>query len=407
MRMLNQENSRTVTSGSALPALCKWAITLSLLAACVLLTAVTVGCSSTCSTTDAVPLRHATLLRMERADSFVSVSVRDAWDTARVVATYVIVPRSDSMPTQHPEGTIVRTPLQRVALTASVHASLLDELGCAGSIAGITDSEFVVSPRLKSLLTTSGGTIRPLGSSAAPDLELFRAARIDALFTSPFENAGHGNLDRLDVPIIECADYMEVSPLARAEWMRFFAMLMGCEQKGDSLFAEVEKNYAQLCALTKPLTGRPTVMCDLRTASTWYQPGGGSTMGRILHDAGATYLWADRHERGSLAFDFESVFARAHDADVWILKYGADTPLTYSSLAADDERYRRFRPWRERHIWACNTFAVPFYEETPFHPERLLQNLIPILHPELNVKADRAYYTPLSSAQPSIPSGKQ
>jgi len=220
-----------------------------------------------------------------------------------------------------------------------------------------------------------------------------RASRPDAVFVSPFENAGHGNLERLGVPLIECADYMETSPLGRAEWMRFFGRLAGKGAEADSLFNKVEETYNSLKKkVTQCKTPCPAVMCDLLTAATWYQPGGNSTMGRLIADAGGKYLWAERKESGSLPLNLESVYARAREADYWLIKYGQAVPLTYSQMVADCPQYRRFRPWKVRHIFACNTSLVPFYEETPFHPERLLNNLASIFHPDIASGRGHCYY---------------
>jgi iron complex transport system substrate-binding protein len=39
---------------------------------------------------------------------------------------------------------------------------------------------------------------------------------------------------------------------------------------------------------------------------------------------------------------------------------------------------------------------VPFYEETPFHPERLLEDFIRIFHPEWNTEEGACrYYEPM------------
>ena len=71
--------------------------------------------------------------------------------------------------------------------------------------------------------------------------------RPDAIMLSPFENSGgYGRVGKLGVPVIECADYMETSPLGRAEWLRFYGLLVGQEQRGDSLFAQIEKEYLAL-----------------------------------------------------------------------------------------------------------------------------------------------------------------
>ena len=121
-------------------------------------------------------------------------------------------------------------------------------------------------------------------------------------------------------------------------------------------------------------------------------------MGRILTDAGADYLWADRPESGSLALDLEAVFARAREADLWLIKYAAPQDLTYEQLAADCPAYRRFRAFEREKVFACNTLEVPFYEEVPFHPDLLLRSLVALFHPELAGPAAPRFYVPLGHA---------
>lgn len=343
-------------------------------------------------------LTHAALLEMEQTDSFAVARVKDPWGKGRLLATYVLVDRRQPLPSRLPEGQVVRVPLERAVLTSAVHAALLDELGGADRVAGLADADYVVGSRVKALLTTQGGRVKPMGSSMQPDVEQMRAVGADAVWVSPFENAGLGALATLGVPVIECADYMETSPLGRAEWMRFYGRLVGQGERADSLFLAVERAYTTLAqSVAQCRERRPTVVCDLPMGATWYEPGGHSTMGRLLADAGAGYLWADRPESGSLTLDFESVFARGHAADVWLVKYGAAAPLTYRQMATDNPRFARFVPWQKRRVWACNTLRVPFYEETPFHPERLLADLVAIFHPSLLKGAKgETYYAPLA-----------
>ena len=336
---------------------------------------------------------YASLLEMEETDSCCIVKVKDAWHPERIQATYLLIPSHQPLPQQLPPGTVVRTPLPRVVLLSSVHASLLADLQAASHIAGMADTAYVVGAQLRQLLAQG---VCSVGNSLNPDVETIRALCADAVFVSPFENAGHGSLEQLGIPLIECADYMETSPLGRAEWMRFFGRLVGQGPRADSLFQVVAAHYLSLREkASRAHSVRPTVFCDLRTGGTWYQPGGNSTMGQFLTDAGAHYLWADRPESGSLPLDMESVFARAHRADLWLVKYGATTPLTYDGLAKDCPAYTRFAAWKERRVWACNTLQVAFYEEVPFHPDRLLQSLIGLFHPELADSTARPFYTPL------------
>lgn len=374
------------------------------LPALLLLSALTVltGCLSRPAdpAAPAIPLKYADLLQMSEADSFTCVTVLAAWRSRRPAATYLLIPRDAPLPRRLPEGIVIRTPLRRNVVTTSVHAALLDELGAAGSIVGLTDTAYIISPRVKDLLRRG---IRSMGTATRPDLERIRAAHPDALWRSPYEGAEQGSLDMLGIPLIECADYMEATPLGRAEWMRFYGRLVGRGDEADSLFAHIEKEYRRLCATHrlrkkdgKKKGKRLTVFCDLLTDGVWYQPGGESTMGRFLADAGARYLWAGRKERGSLPLDAESVYARARDADLWLVKYGAPDDLTYASMTRDYPAYRRFKAWRSRHIMACNTLRTPFYETVPFHPERLLHDLIDIIEAYPALPRHTRYYRPVT-----------
>lgn len=160
-----------------------------------------------------LPLQYAQLLHIEEADSFTKVTIQDAWHPQATLATYLLVNRNLPLPAQLPEGTVVRVPLQRVALLSSVHTALLTNLRAESCIAALADTAYLVSKSLRTLARS----VKSIGSSMQPDLEQLRALQADAVWVSPFENAGHGSLSRLGTPLIECADYMESSPLARAD----------------------------------------------------------------------------------------------------------------------------------------------------------------------------------------------
>ncbi len=324
-------------------------------------------------------LRYATLLTLEEEDSFCLAEVANPWRKGDYLARYVLVPKGQPLPTQRPEGTVLRTPLQGNALTTSVHLALLSELGALGQVSGVADTAYIVSNELKQYLRTHV-EVKNLGSSMQPNAELYRAASVNAVWVSPFENAGYGVLEQLSVPLIQCADYMETSPLARAEWVRFYGRLVGKGKEADSLFAAVESTYNALKEQAAKRQGekRPTVMCDLQTGAVWYQPGGNSTMGQLITDAGGSYLWADRKESGSIPLNMESVYQRARNADIWLVKCGQLQPLTYALMQRDCQQYAAFAAWKNRKVFVCNTLATPFYETVPFHPELLLRDFAEI-----------------------------
>ena len=240
------------------------------------------------------------------------------------------------------------------------------------------------------------GGARDVGSSVQPDIEKIIAENPDGVLVSPF--SGGGGYDKLKIaglPLIECADYMEKSPLARAEWMRFYGLLYGCESVADSLFAVVEGNYKDLCGKAAITSSRPSLMCDLLQGNVWYVPGGESTVGRIFKDAGANYLFGDNSESGSIAMSPEQVLTKARNADFWVVRSGSNDDLTYDGLRKENAMYAAFKPWKEKKIFACNTFKLPYFDEEPFRPDFMLRDLVMILHPELGISQPPRYFSPI------------
>lgn len=336
------------------------------------------------------PLRHSSLLSLQSSDRYTLATLRNPWDTTTVLHRYVLVPRGQSLPDSLPEGTLLRTPLRRCALLSSVHANLALRLQADSCIAGLCDTDYVISPTLKSR------NFRSYGSSMQPDVERMMADHVDALFVSPFENSGYGSIAQLGIPLIECADYMETSPLGRAEWMRFFGLLWGRGEQADSIFAEEERAYEAL--RTKVATrkmAKPRLLIDRKEGATWYVPGGESYLARLYADAGANYLFAHLKGAGSLALNLETVLLKASQADFWVVKYGAPTSLTLDALRREQAAYDAFPVVKSGRVFGCNTFQTPYYEDLPFSPSLLLQEWVKLLHPELLPDVKNQYYTPL------------
>lgn len=328
-----------------------------------------------------VAMRYAEQIQIDSCEGYWSVRVRNPWDTAKILHTYILVEQGRELPDNLPSGTLVRTPLRKSLIYSSVHCSLLVELDALDCIGGVCDLQYIYHPAVRTRCAEGG--IVDAGNAMSPDLEKVIDLHPDAVLLSPFENSGgYGRIEKLGIPIIECADYMETSPLGRAEWMRFFGLLFGRKQQADSLFAEVEKRYASLKSLVDTVSVRPTVLSELRNGSAWYTPGGHSTIGRLYADAGAAYVWADDTRSGSVPLSFETVFDRGRNADFWLFKYNETVDKTLASLRAEYAPYAGFRAFQTGRVFACNTGKVPFYEETPFRPDWLLKDLILVFHPE-------------------------
>ena len=355
--------------------------------------------SGTTEEGDTLFFKYARLLTVVKYKDYTEVSIKNPWKEGKVLHRYRLVPAETATQSQSteqalvcaPGQTLVRVPLKRSVVFTSVHAALLAQLGAQRQVAGVADLKYMKVPFVKK--GVRDGSILDCGDGMAPLIEKIIDADADAILLSPFENSGgYGRLEEVDIPLIECAEYMEQSPLARAEWMLFYGMLYGCERQTDSLFSIVDSNYGLLKKLATTSNIKPSVLMDKQTGSVWYVPGGKSTIGRMLQDAVCHYPFADDEHGGSLALPFEAVLEKSGEADVWLFRYDAPAPMTRSQLLTEQPGYPQLRPAKTGRLYGCNVMTSMFYEEAPFRPDFLLQDFIQILHPDIPNQPPLRYY---------------
>ena len=216
------------------------------------------------------------------------VRIANPWQKGTLLHTYTF---TDSIPTDYrfsrAENT-VHVPLKRVVVMTNSLARLMVELGAEECIAGVCEPEYISDSLIRARL--ADGTIADCGNSMYPTIEKIMELHPDAIMVSPFEQTGYGQLEKLGIPLLECADYMETSPLSRAEWIRFYGRLFGVAHRADSLFNKVSTDYNNLKEKASGTAFRPRVMLDTRSGSAWYVAGGESTIGRMIADANAEWL---------------------------------------------------------------------------------------------------------------------
>ena len=283
----------------------------------------------------------------------------------------------------------VRTPVESNLVFTAPHCQLLTELGCQNAITGVCDKDYINIPDIKSRAQADAKVAHPImdcGSSMQPDIERIIALHPEALLISPFENSGgYGKLDKLRIPVIETADYMETSPLGRAEWIKLYGLLLG-SSKADSLFSAIEKEYLQLKAEAAKLPLGLSILTERKTGNVWYVPGGKSTMGILLRDAHARYIFADDTHSGSLSMSPEQIIAKGNQVDVWAFKYFGGNALTKQDLLAEYQGYQALKAFQTGTVYETDTSCEPYFELTSFHPEILLREFIILSHPEAGDK---------------------
>ena len=204
---------------------------------------------------EAFRIEYARHYRVEHFRDYTLVDVLSPWDSLRLLRRYVLVDRERPLPVGLPEGNIVRTPLQRVVVYSAVHCGMLDELGVGDRIVGVCEPRYIDLDFIRD--GVARGAIADLGEASSPDVEKVIDLAPDIIIASPFKNVGYGRIEKTAIPIMECVDYMEVTPLGRAEWMRFMALFFDRGQRADSLFRQTAAAYDSLCRMTDTLGVRP------------------------------------------------------------------------------------------------------------------------------------------------------
>lgn len=358
---------------------------------------------------DTLQMKYAQLLTIVSHDEqgYTEVKVHNPWKEGTELHRYILVPKGkegDATMAKlagqaHGEGKAaatlgvktdtVRTPLESNLVFTAPHCQLLTELGCQNAITGVCDKDYINIPDIKSRAQADAKVAHPImdcGSSMQPDIERIIALHPEALLISPFENnGGYGKLDKLRIPIIETADYMETSPLGRAEWIKLYGLLLS-SSKADSLFSAIEKEYLQLKAEAAKLPLGLSILTERKTGNVWYVPGGKSTMGILLRDAHAKYIFADDQHSGSLSMSPEQIIAKGNQVDVWAFKYFGGNALTRQDLLAEYQGYQALKAFQTGTVYETDTSCEPYFELTSFHPEILLREFIILSHPEAGDK---------------------
>lgn len=325
-------------------------------------------------------------------DNYTAIDIKNPWKDGTTLQRYILVPRDAEMPNNLPEGSVVRTPIKRALVYSGVHANVFKELGHIESVKGVCDAQYFTLQEI--IEGVENGSVMNAGSSMAPSKEIIIALNPDAIILSPYQNSDYSELEKLGIPIIQCADYMESTPLGRAEWIKLFGELLDETEKADSIYNNVMSNYAELKQSAAAETKKPKILSENIINGTWYVPGGNSYMAQLFADAGGAYAWSDIKTTGSIPLDMPQVLEKAHDADIWLIK-SFDPTLSYAKLKADNALNAEFKAFKEQHIYFCNTAATTFFQDFPFHPEVLLKEYIAIFHPQLLPDYTTGYFQPL------------
>jgi iron complex transport system substrate-binding protein len=310
-------------------------------------------------------------------------------------ATYIIY-NNNQLIDNTPQNIItIKYPCIKIAALSSIYANMLFELGEVKKIAAIDNRDYINNKEI--IANCKNGKIAELSKGTEINLEQTIKLNPDIVFTfgmgDPKKDV-NTKLVKAKIPVAISLDHLEETPLARAEWIKFFACFVNQKNKADSIFKHVEKNYNYLQQIGKKTKQKPTVFNEIKTGDTWYIPGGKSYVAKLLNDAGANYLWKEDVNSGSLPLSFEQVYFKAKKADFWI-NLGLCNSKT--DLLNYEPRYTEFKAFKTGNIFNnnknINSKGYSDYWETGIiYPNKVLNDLLIIFHPELKAQLDGKLY---------------
>lgn len=323
---------------------------------------------------------YASTFHFERQDSTDYLVVDEPWPNATVEKRYEL-------------GASPKT----IVCTSTSHLPFFELLGMEEVVVGFPNLSYISSEVF--IERGKQGLLTDLGPDGSMNMELLLGLNPDAViaFDMGGESKTLAKIEASGIPIIYNSDFLEKSPLGRAEWIKFFGALLNKREEADSIFNYIEAEYNRAKTLAKTANTRPTILSGVVYGDTWFMPGGNNWASIFFENAAGEYLWQNDTTSGWLELGFESVYAQANNADFWI---GTSTLNTKDEMLGQDERYGSFLPFKENQIFSYNkkrgpTGGYDFFESGYSRPDLVLSDLIKILHPEILPDYETVYFQQL------------
>lgn len=338
---------------------------------------------------------HADGFTVEYFNNYKVVTVAAPWLGAADSATYVLVQCGTPAPEGFDDAVTIEVPVTSFVSMSTTYLPYLDQFGVLDTLVGVDFGFYAYNPTVQEML--AAGELVELGSGATVNVEAALELEPDVIMTSASGSADfdtHPKLEEVGLTVVLNADYLDITPLGRAEWGKFIATFYNKEAQAEALFNEVASEYEALVTLAADVTERPSVFANTPFEGTWYMPGGQSYTAQLFDVAGADYLWGDDESTSTLFLDFETVFDRAAEGDFW-LNQGFVTTL--ADLEATDERFADFAAFQNSALYnydlRSNEFGGnDFFESAAANPHWVLADLIKIFHPDLLPDHEFVYY---------------
>ena len=318
--------------------------------------------------------------------------INSAYQNSNEIFEYYIKNKSDK---KTPQLNTIFTPVKRIVVTSTTHVPMVELLNEETSIVGFPYSKYISSEKTRALI--DNGIIKEIGKENSLNTEILLDLKPQLVvgYSVSSANKSLTTIKKAGIDVIYNGDWLEQTPLGRAEWIKFFGVLFDKEKQADSIFNVIEANYLDAVTLAEKSDKKATILSGaIMSKDIWNLPAGESFVARFLNDANVNYLWKDSKGKGSLSLSFESVFEKAQNADFWI------APGYFSSkeqLLKSNKLYTKFKAFNTDNIYTPSTKkgktgGVIYYELASTRPDLVLKDIIKITNPDLLQKYEFTFF---------------
>lgn len=332
-----------------------------------------------------VTLRYAKGFSVRTEGNLKWVEIKTPYQGATNGLTYLLIPREESLPEISDNVKVIRTPVRSIVCTSTSHLPLLDYIGESDKLVGFPQTDYISSENIRARVDQ--GKVTDVGVESSMNLETLVSLRPELVmgYAVSSDYGQFKKIEELRVPVVLNSEYLERHPLGRAEWIKFMALFFDKEKEADSVFTAIEERYLSTKLLVDTVSMRPSALNGILYGDAWFMPGGQNYAARLMRDAGCRYLWEDDPSSGFLELDFESVYEKAREADIWL---GVGSHASLEELARADRRYKLFTAFQKGHVYTYDARkgargGSEYMELGYLRPDIILQDLVKIAHPAL------------------------
>lgn len=325
------------------------------------------------------------------SDSVKSTMIRvtDPWQGSKGVVMDYFIARDGEQPPVGFKGQVIKAGAKKIVCMSSSYVAMYDALGQVDRISGVSGLNYITNEYIRA----NSDKIKDVGADINYEVVAMMKPDVILIYGIGDEkSATTDKLRELSIPYMYVGEYLEESPLGKAEWVVALSELTDSRDKGIEVFEQIPERYDSLKNLVAGVGYRPKVMLNTPWGDSWVMPPVKSYMPQLIEDAGGDYIYKENTTNSSKPIGLETAYMLVSQADYWLNVNSFNSSDDVLKMNAD---FAKTKVFKEKKIYNNNlrttaSGANDFWESSVVKPDIVLRDLIKILHPEL--VSDSLYY---------------